>query len=240
MNTHDRVVREALRRHHGHEIKHTGEGIMACFSTVGSALRFAEDALQQCAAEREGDVPPQLRIGVAAGEPVEQNRDLFGVSVASARRICEVAPAGSVLVSAAVRELAVGKGFRFTDHDTIHIKGVSDPVALYSLETHSHPAPAVVPEPAPIRPRARRVVMLREFWLELKRRHVVTVAAVYAAALFLLLQVAQLTLQPLGLPAWTYTFLLVIGIFGFPLALVLAWAFDLNVTTDDPRETKRH
>lgn len=240
MHAHDRIVREGLRRHHGHEIKHTGEGIMACFSSVGNALRFAEDVLQECATARETEVPPELRIGVAAGEPVEQNRDLFGVSVASARRITELAPAGGVLVSGAVRELAVGKGFHFNDYETIQIKGIAEPVALYRLETHSHPAPALAPEPAPIRPRARRTIMLREFWLELRRRHVVPVIAVYSAAVFLMLQIAQLTLVPLGLPPWTYTLLLVLGIFGLPLAAVLAWAFDLSVTPGrDPAEQKK-
>ena len=91
--------------------------------------------------------------------------------------------------------------------------------------------------------RVRRSEVLREFWRELRRRHVVTVGAVYAAALFMMLQVAQLTFEPLGLPSWTYTLLLIIGIFGLPLALVLAWAFDLTAEPErraqPERETKR-
>jgi len=240
MTTHDRIVREGLRSHHGHEIKHTEEGIMACFVSVASALRFSEEVLHRCAVEcEETGGKPLLKIGISAGEPVEQNRDLFGVAVTAARRICEMAPAGSVMVSGAVRELAVGKGFRFTDEDTIQVKGLPDPVQLFSLQTHSHTAPEISQQPEPIRPRARRTVMLHEFWQELKRRHVVPVIAVYSAVVFLLLQVAQLTFQPLGLPPWAYTFVLVIGIFGLPIAAVLAWAFDLNLTTEREGSRRR-
>lgn len=232
MQSHDRIVREVLAAEHGHEIRHTGEGIMACFPSVVNGLSFAEQVQSKCA-EECGEVDghkPELRIGIAAGEPVESNRELFGVSVTTARRICELAPPGGVLVSGAVRELAVGKGFRFVEHDTVRLAGVDDDVTLFALQ---RPQLAAPPAAAPVvRPKPRRVIMIREFWQELKRRHVVTVGAVYLAALFGMLQVAQLTFDTLGLPEWAYTFVLVVGIFGLPLALVLAWAFDMNVSRD--------
>ncbi len=238
IEAHDRIVREALPRFHGKEIKHTGEGIMAVFTAVSNALRFAEAIQTQCKAEHGGAYQPHMRVGIAAGEPVESKRDLFGVSVTAARRICELAKPGEVMVSGAVRELAVGKGFKFRAHTTTHLKGISEPVALFSLQTELQSASATSHVRAPMIPqRPRRVDGLRQFWTELKRRHVVTVGAVYAAALFGMLQVAQLTFEPLGLPSWAYTLLLVIGIFGFPLALVLAWAFDLNLTGE--REPNR-
>jgi hypothetical protein len=55
-----------------------------------------------------------------------------------------------------------------------------------------------------------------------------TVGGAYAVAFFVLLQVADLTFTPLGLPSWSYTLFLVIGIFGFPLALILSWIFDVT------------
>ena len=235
MKTHDRIVREVLAEQQGREIRHTGEGILACFPSVVNALAFAERVHEKCAVECEeiDGHRPMLRIGIAAGEPVESNRELFGVSVTTARNICELTPPGGVLVSGAVRELAVGKGFKFVEHDSFKPDGLEDPVTLYALQK---PQLATSPAAAPVvRPKPRRVVMMREFWTELKRRHVVTVGAVYAAALFGMLQIAQLTFEPLGLPSWAYTLVLVIGIFGLPLALVLAWAFDLNVSRERER-----
>jgi len=68
-------------------------------------------------------------------------------------------------------------------------------------------------------------------WAELKRRRVVRVVIAYAAVVYVVLEVAQLTFEPLGLPDWTYQFLIFIVLAGFPVAGVLAWAFD--VTPDD-------
>ena len=72
---------------------------------------------------------------------------------------------------------------------------------------------------------------LDKLWAELKRRRVVRVVIAYAAVVYVVLEVAQLTFEPLGLPDWTYQFLIFIVLAGFPVAGVLAWAFD--VTPDD-------
>lgn len=76
---------------------------------------------------------------------------------------------------------------------------------------------------------------LSDFWNELRRRRVVRVVIAYAVAAFVVLQVAELTLEPLGLPAWTYRLVLMLTIAGFPIAVVLAWAFD--VTPDGIQRT---
>jgi TolB-like protein/Tfp pilus assembly protein PilF len=66
------------------------------------------------------------------------------------------------------------------------------------------------------------------FLAELRRRHVVRVAVVYVTVAFALLQAADLAFPRLGLPDWTVTFLLVLALAGLPVALVLAWAFELT------------
>lgn len=77
---------------------------------------------------------------------------------------------------------------------------------------------------------------LSDFWNELRRRRVVRVVIGYAVAAFIVLQVAELTLEPLGLPAWTYRLVLMLTVAGFPIAVVLAWAFD--VTPDGIRRAE--
>jgi len=69
---------------------------------------------------------------------------------------------------------------------------------------------------------------LSQFVHELRRRHVFRVAVVYGAVAFVLIQSADLVFPALDLPAWTYTFVVVLAIMGFPVAVVLAWAFDLT------------
>ncbi|MBK5098356.1 MAG: hypothetical protein JJE01_11275, partial [Gemmatimonadetes bacterium] len=68
----------------------------------------------------------------------------------------------------------------------------------------------------------------QRFFAELKRRHVFRVAAVYGAAAFVVLQVADLLQEALHLPEAFLTGTTVLALLGFPLALVLAWAFEMT------------
>jgi tetratricopeptide (TPR) repeat protein len=63
---------------------------------------------------------------------------------------------------------------------------------------------------------------------ELKRRRVFRVAGVYAAAAFVVWQVADIAVPALQLPSWLVTAVVAVTILGFPIALVLAWAFDIT------------
>lgn len=74
------------------------------------------------------------------------------------------------------------------------------------------------------------------FWAELRRRKVVRVAAVYGATVFVVVQAASLFLPRMGLPDWTVTLVVWLALLGFPLALVLAWAFEM--TPDGVRRTE--
>ncbi|MEX2283576.1 MAG: hypothetical protein WEE89_13915 [Gemmatimonadota bacterium] len=66
------------------------------------------------------------------------------------------------------------------------------------------------------------------FWQELKRRHVVRVALVYVAVAFVVIQAADLLVPTLHLPEWRMTAVVVLALLGLPIALVLAWRFDLT------------
>lgn len=63
---------------------------------------------------------------------------------------------------------------------------------------------------------------------ELKRRNVFRVAGVYAVVAWLLVQVVVAVEAPLSLPAWTDTLVIVLFAVGFPVAMILAWAFELT------------
>ena len=63
---------------------------------------------------------------------------------------------------------------------------------------------------------------------ELKRRNVFRVGAAYAIVGWLLVEMASVVLPALHLPDWTLTFLIIVILAGFPLALIIAWAFELT------------
>jgi class 3 adenylate cyclase len=131
LRTHNTIVRDALTSHAGTEVKHTGDGIMASFPSASQALQCAI-AVQQ-AVTAQADTPFRVRIGLNAGEPVAEEQDLFGTAVQLARRVCDRAEPGQILVSNVVRELAAGKGFLFSDHGDVELRGFEDPVRLYEV-----------------------------------------------------------------------------------------------------------
>ena len=67
---------------------------------------------------------------------------------------------------------------------------------------------------------------IQQFFSELRRRKVIRVAIVYAVVAWVLIQVAQTTFEPLSLPRWTLTLVIMLALLGFPIAVALAWAFE--------------
>jgi class 3 adenylate cyclase len=133
VRAHNTAVRAALRDHGGSEIKHTGDGIMASFSSASRAVECAM-AIQQALAREVADrAPVRVRIGLNAGEPVAEERDLFGTAVQVAKRVCDRAEPGQILASNVVRELCAGKGYLFSDRGAIALRGFDDPVRLYEV-----------------------------------------------------------------------------------------------------------
>ncbi|MGI9233107.1 MAG: hypothetical protein ACR2RD_05700, partial [Woeseiaceae bacterium] len=63
---------------------------------------------------------------------------------------------------------------------------------------------------------------------EMLRRRVYPVVIAYALVAWALLQIGEVTFEPLGLPGWVMTTLIVVVIAGFPVAAILAWMFDIT------------
>ncbi len=64
--------------------------------------------------------------------------------------------------------------------------------------------------------------------VRLRERGVLRVAASYAVIAWLALQIADVTFDPLGLPKWVMTSLIVAAILGFPVAIALAWFYEVG------------
>jgi class 3 adenylate cyclase len=134
LRIHDDIIRGALARHAGREIKHTGDGIMASFSSVQAALDSAVDIQRGFAAYNASHEPTlRVRIGISAGEPVAEGNDLFGATVQLAARLCDYAEPGMIVVSGVVRDLSIGKGFVFGRGGEARLKGFPDRVSLYEV-----------------------------------------------------------------------------------------------------------
>ena len=116
-------------------MKHTGDGIMAVFVSAASAIRCGIN-VQQGLMQHRTDNPEQaisVRIGMAAGEPIEHHNDLFGSTVQLAARLCSHAAPEQILVSNTVAELCLGKALPFKDLGHVPLKGFEQPVRVHSL-----------------------------------------------------------------------------------------------------------
>jgi TolB-like protein len=69
---------------------------------------------------------------------------------------------------------------------------------------------------------------LREFFAELKRRNVYKVAIAYAVVAWLLLQAVSILFPTFEAPPWTMKVFVAVIVLGFPIALIIAWAFELT------------
>ena len=66
------------------------------------------------------------------------------------------------------------------------------------------------------------------FWQELKRRKVIRVITVYAAAAFVILELVSIIEEPLQLPDWTLELVIVLLCIGFIIAVILSWVYDIT------------
>jgi class 3 adenylate cyclase len=134
LREHERITRETLKAHGGAEVKTMGDGFLASFGSVTQAMECAI-ALQRAFAAHTASMPEALhvRVGLNAGEPIEEDGDLFGSTVILASRIAAKAGAGEILVPETVRGLLSGKSFLFSDRGEFVPKGFDDAVRLYEV-----------------------------------------------------------------------------------------------------------
>jgi class 3 adenylate cyclase len=133
VRAHDAMVRRALKEQGGREVKHTGDGIMAAFNHVESGVACARAIQQAFAAfNLASSEKLRIRIGLDAGEPIEDRNDLFGATVQRAARICQEAAPETIVVSSAVRDELAGR-FDLTEIGSYRLKGFASFLSLYSV-----------------------------------------------------------------------------------------------------------
>lgn len=134
LREHEQIIRDTLKAHGGDEVKTLGDGFMASFISVTSAMECAVALQRSFAARNESAAEPlQIRVGLNSGEPIAEDGDLFGSAVILASRVAAAAEAGQILVPEPVRHLLDGKGFLFSDQGDTLIKGFEDRVRLFEV-----------------------------------------------------------------------------------------------------------
>lgn len=134
--THNHITRDALKTHCGREIQHTGDGFMISFTSASQAVECAITIQRSYAAhsKRHPDTKINVRIGICAGEPVEEDQRLFGSTVQLTSRICDKAEPDQILVAPVIRDLCIGKQFSFEDRGEFALKGFDQPFRIFEAQ----------------------------------------------------------------------------------------------------------
>ena len=136
LHVHNALTRNSLNAHRGREIKHTGDGIMASFASVPDAVECAIAIQKAFAAYNQEHAEAQLylRIGMSAGEPIEEHGDLFGKAVQLAARLCAHAEPAQILIDQVVLDQWSGKQSPFADLGEVTPKGFAYAVRVYEVQ----------------------------------------------------------------------------------------------------------
>ena len=135
LHVHNAMTRNALRDHEGREVKHLGDGVMASFVSIERAVQCAiaiQTSFSSYNAAHD-DAPLHLRIGLSAGEPVEEDDDLFGFTVQLAARICSQARPDQILAGQAIVDSFPGEKSMFRSVGAFTPKGFDDSIAIYEV-----------------------------------------------------------------------------------------------------------
>ena len=140
LSEHFVVVRNRIVESSGIEVKSTGDGVMAAFTSPVAAVRAA------CGIQRDlfahtwpegGDV--RVRIGIHTGEAELVDDDYVGLEVHRAARVMAAGHGGQTLVSATVRNMAAD-AFDFTSLGQHLLRGVENPVELFQVDVPDMPS----------------------------------------------------------------------------------------------------
>lgn len=134
------LILDLCTKHDGHLVKNLGDGSLITFESTSRAIAFSLDLQDQMSSR-----PVRMRIGMAAGEPIQEDGDIHGAVVVQASRIADLGKPGEVIVSDSVRQLAVGKGFEFQLMGDVQLKGFQETQRVWAVSRSSramsHQAP---------------------------------------------------------------------------------------------------
>jgi len=176
-------------------------------------------------------------------EIIEKNisNENFGVSelareagMSRSNLLRKVKSLTSLSVSLFIRQVRLRNAMEILKEDSLNVSEVSYQVGFSSTsyfikcfrEHYGYPPGEVGKEEAG--EHLAGPTGLSQFFQELKRRKVVRVITVYAAAAFVILELMSIVIEPLRLPEWTLSMVIVLLVIGFIIAVILSWIYDVR------------
>src|SRR6476659_2005281 len=146
MNVHETAVRDAAREHDGWVVKSTGDGYLVVFPSSAEGIAGALDIKSTLLAHNDAhpDSALRVRMGLHSGTVIEQNDDVYGLTVTAASRVASKAASAQLLVSELVRAEALDGDWTFVDRGLFWLKGLVEQWRLYEATRDVVVAPPVL------------------------------------------------------------------------------------------------
>ncbi|HSL73919.1 MAG TPA: adenylate/guanylate cyclase domain-containing protein [Ilumatobacteraceae bacterium] len=150
LDLHNEVVRDAIRRFGGTEVKNQGDGFMMTFPSARRAVQAMVAAQRRLSggALRTDTADLRIRVGMHTGEAiVDEDGDLFGQHVNLAARVAGAGTGGEILVSSLTRAILETRGdIEFGPSRAVEFKGLAGTHLIHPVEWGTAPA-TTDPEP---------------------------------------------------------------------------------------------
>lgn len=132
---HDRALRDAISRHGGEEVRHTGDGFFAAFDDPRASTDCAV-AIQRMLEQhrREHGFAPWVRIGLHLAEATREGGDYSGQGVHAAARVGALANREEIVVSSELLERAGPLPYPVSEARSVDLKGISQPMQVQVVD----------------------------------------------------------------------------------------------------------
>jgi class 3 adenylate cyclase len=223
---HREILHRVVLKFHGKILQNIGHDSLSLFSSAVEAVRCAID--MQIAFREEPIVP--VKVGIHLGDIIFTEEEAIGDGIIIARKIETQSLPGGILISNKIyEEVKKQPGIETRYIKACDLDEQDQQVEVYAITNEGIKAPEGIPE-ADLSD--KEVINagsgLRYFWEEAKRRNVVRVIAMYAGAVYVIIELVNNVVDPLGLPQWLPTVVILLLIVGFPVTAILSWIFDFT------------
>jgi len=223
---HQEVLHRVAAKFHGKIIQNIGHDSLSLFT---SAVEAVQCAIEMQHAFRDG-TPVPVKIGIHLGDIIFTGEEAFGDGITIARKIETQSLPGGILISNKIyEEVKKQPGIQTRYIKACDLDEQGQQVEVYAITNEG----LVAPEGAQNgrRPGTRDQSTgsgWRNIWEEAKRRNVIRVVVMYAGAAYVVTELVNNITDPLGLPRWLPTVVILLLIVGFPITAILSWIFDLT------------
>ncbi len=223
---HREVLHQVAAKFHGKILPYIGHDSLSFFS---SAVEAVQCAIKMQHAFREG-TPVPVKIGIHLGDIIFTGEEAIGDGIMVARKIGTLALPGGILISNKIyEEVKKQSGIQTRYIKACELDEQGQQVEVYAITNEG----LVVPESThkgrePATGGQGSGSGLRYFWEEAKRRNVVRVVSIYAAAAYVILEITSIISDSLNLPPWTMPVIIILLVVLFIILSIISWIYDIT------------